>query len=166
MFPASVQIGYLAFTSVVFVALVLLTGAGLRRVAGALASVAVFTALSAPIDLLAIRRGWWSYPGCADPPHPPLPVYVGQALLFVGSIALIGWRVQRRFGARGVVWLTGLVCVAGAARDFGVAAALPDIIQFGPLPSSLAADVAAWLVVVFVALAVSRAVAGAAAATR
>ena len=73
-----------------------LTRAGTRRIAGALCAVLAFTALSAPIDAVGLRTGMWGYPSCVDPPHPPLPVYVGQALAFVGCLALVGWRVQRR----------------------------------------------------------------------
>jgi hypothetical protein len=122
--------------------------------------VAVFTAISAPIDTVGVRMGLWSYPSCIDPPHPPLLVYVGQALEFVGCIALVGWRVQRRFGARGVAVLAAVVCTLGAVRDFSVAAALPQMMHIGPLPGSLIADVVAWGVVATVALGVMRIVSG------
>jgi hypothetical protein len=147
-------------TLTVFGVVALLTRARARRLAGAMCSVLVFTAISAPIDTVGARAGWWLYPSCHDPPHPPLPVYVGQALVFVGTIALIGWRTQRRFGACGLVALTVLVCGAGLARDLLVAALLPDVIRFGAMPASALADVVAWALVVFVALAVTRAIAG------
>jgi hypothetical protein len=99
-----------------------------------------------------------------NPPHPPLAIYGGQALEFVGTIALIGWRVQRRFGARGVVWLTAIVCGVGLLRDLAVAALLPEMVRFGGMPASVIADVVAWGIVVFVALAVTRVIAGAASA--
>ncbi len=160
MFTARFQVAYLAGTLAAFAAVAWLSRARLRRVAGALASALVFTALSAPIDALGARGGWWSYPSCVDPPHPPLAVYLGQALLFVGNLALIGWRVQRRFGARGVAALAAIVCAGGVLRDFAVAARLPDFIRFGPLPASAVADAFAWATVVLVALAVTRLVAG------
>src|SRR5262245_33843571 len=117
---------------VVFSVVAVISRAGPRRLAGAVCSVVVFTALSAPIDNFAIREGFWIYPSCVDPPHPPLAAYVGQALEFVGTIALIGWRVQRRFGARGLLWMTAIVCGVGLVRDFTVAARLPQWIRFGP----------------------------------
>jgi hypothetical protein len=143
-----------------FCALVAFTRASRRRVLGAVASVVVFTLLSAPIDTMGLRLGLWSYPSCTDPPHPPLLVYIGQALVFVGSIALVGFRVLRRFGARGGAVLTLLVCGLGAIRDFTIAAVMPDVIRVGPLPASAIADVLAWGVVVAVALGVTRIVAG------
>ncbi len=160
MFSARFQVVYLAATLALFCVVVVVSRAGARRVAGAVCSVLVFTAISAPIDNLGARWGLWSYPSCANPAHPSLVVYLGQALEFVGTIALIGWRVQRRFGTRGVVVLTAIVCSAGLVRDLSVAAALPSVIRFGPMPASAIADVLAWAIVVFVALAVTRVVAG------
>jgi hypothetical protein len=80
--------------------------------------------------------------------------------MFVGNIALIAWRVQRRFGAGGVVVLTAVFCLIGLVRDFTVAAIFPEMIFFGPLPDSALADVAVWAIIVLVALLVSRLVSG------
>jgi hypothetical protein len=162
VFTTRFQVTYLAATLAVFCVVALVTRAGARRVAGAVCSALVFTALSARIDNLAARQGWWLYPSCVSPSHPPLAVYLGQALLFVGTIALIGWRVQRRFGTRGVVMLAAVVCSLGLVRDLSVAAALPGVIRFGPMPAAALADVGAWAVVVLIAIAVSRLIGGAA----
>jgi hypothetical protein len=125
-----------------------------RRLLGAVAAVLVFTALSAPIDALAARQGWWTYPS-----PPTTLVYLGQSFEFVGTLALIGWRVGRRFGVRGLAVLCAVVCAVGLVRDLSVAAAT-QMIRFGPLPASLVADLGAWAVVVAVALGVSRLVGG------
>lgn len=162
MFTPRFQLVFLMATLALFWAVAWATRAGVRRVLGALCSVLVFIAISAPIDNFGARSGLWTYPSCVDPPHPPLAVYVGQALEFVGTLALIGWRVQRRFGAQGALGLTVLVCIVGLARDLSVAAAMPEMIRFGAMPASAIADVVAWLIVVFVALAPSRLVAGSA----
>src|SRR5215813_1390028 len=156
VFTTRFQIAYLVMTLAVFGAVAFFTRAGIRRLAGAACSVLVFTAISAPIDNFGTRAGLWSYPSCGSPPHPPLAIYLGQALFFVGTIALIGWRVQRRFGTRGIVKLTALVCTLGLVRDLSVAAALPNLLRFGDMPASAIADVVAWAAVVFVALAVTR----------
>jgi len=160
VFTTRFLVGYVAGTSALFGAVAWLSRARLRRIAGALAAVAVFTALSAPIDNLGAATGLWVYPSCNDPPHPPLAAYLGQALEFVGCLALIGWRIQRRFGARGIAWLFALALPLGACRDFGAAAIFPDVIRFGAMPGALLADVAAWAVVLIVALGVSRVIAG------
>jgi hypothetical protein len=160
MFTPLFQAGYLIAMLTAFAAVAWITRAGGRRLAGAVCSVLVFTALSAPIDTIGARTGMWTYPSCVDPPHPPLAVYVGQALAFVGCLALIGWRVQRRFGARGTAKLALAVCVVGVFRDFTIAAVLPQMIHIGPAPASVLADLAAWGVVITVALGVTRVVAG------
>ena len=160
VFTTAFQVRYLAATVVLFVVVALLTRARWRRLAGALCSVAVFTAISAPIDDFGHATGLWTYPSCIDPPHPPIAIYIGQALELVGCLALIGWRVQRRFGTRGLVAMSAVVCTLGPVRDFAVAAVLPDLMRMGPLPGSLVADVAAWAVVLLVALGVTRLVAG------
>jgi hypothetical protein len=137
------------------------TSAPVRRIAGAVIASLVYAALSAPIDLVGHREGWWTYPSCVDPPHPPFVAYVGQAFEFVGCFALIGWRVARPFGARGVAVLAAVVIVGcGPARDFAVAAALPELFHMGPLPASYLADAGAWTLIVVVALSISRLVAG------
>jgi hypothetical protein len=104
--------------------------------------------------------GWWSFPSCTDPPHPPVAVYVGQALIFVGGVALVGGRVERRWGARGLFVFAILAVAAGFARDMIGAALMPEIIRFGEAPAAQLADVGAWVVVVAVALGVTRVVAG------
>jgi hypothetical protein len=156
------QLAYLAATLTVFWLVAWFTRANVRRITGAACAALVFTAMSAPIDNVARRAGWWTYPSCIAPAHPPLAVYIGQAFVFVGTTALVAWRVKRRFGARGVVALVIVVCVVGAIRDFSVAAAIPTMIRFGPFPASLIADLGAWLVVALVAIGVTRLVAGAA----
>jgi hypothetical protein len=160
VFTPTFQVVYAASMLLLFSVVAFFTRATPRRVVGALCSVAVFTALSAPIDTVGLRTGLWSYPSCIDPPHPSLLVYVGQAFEFVGCVALVGWRVQRRFGARGVAVLAAVVCTLGTVRDFSVAAALPQVMRLGPLPGSLIADVLAWGIVVSVALGVMRIVSG------
>jgi hypothetical protein len=159
-FSPSFQIAYVAFAIVVFVIFVRLTRARARRVFGALASVAVFIALSAPIDNLARRMDWWTYPSCVEPSHPPLLAYVGQALIFVGTTALVGWRVQRAFGGRVLAVLVVLSCLAGLVRDLTVAAIFPQMIRFGGMPASVLADLGAWAMVAIVGLGVTRIVAG------
>ena len=159
-FSPSFQVAYLIFASVVFLVVAWATGARRRRVLGALAAVATFTALSAPIDELGARRGWWTYPSCVDPAHPPLLVYVGQALVFVGGVAFLGWRVQRRWGVFGVLRFVVIVCLLGLVRDSVGAAIFPEVLRFGPAPAAQLADVAAWAVVVVVGLVVPRVVAG------
>jgi len=154
------QLVYGTIAIITFGVIALLTRARARRIAGALASVAVFTAISAPIDTLGLRAGWWSYPSCTNPPHPPLGIYIAQTLYFVGNLALIGWRIDRRFGARGLAALVATVCSVGLVRDLMWATILPTMVRFGAAPAAELADAGAWATVVAVALGVTRVVAG------
>jgi hypothetical protein len=160
MFSLPVQIAYLAAMLVVFLVAVLLARPRRRRLAGVVLAVLAFTAASGPIDDFAHDAGLWTYPSCVDPPHPPLAVYLGQSLMFVGVTALVAWRVARRFGPRSLRVLVALFCVGGMVRDFSVAAIIPGIIRFGPAPAAQLADLAAWAIVAVFALAIPRFVAG------
>ena len=155
-FTFEFQILYLSAMTVVFFVIAYFTRATMKRTAGALAAVAVFTLLSKPMDVTAARHGWWSYPAVVNP---PLLFYVGQALEFVGTTALVGWRVNRRFGWRGVVAVVTWVCGLGLARDLSVAHFSP-VIRFGSGPVPLFADVGAWMIVAGIALGVTRMIAG------
>jgi len=148
VFTPRFQAVYIVGTLLAFSVVALLTRAGRRPIAAAVCSVAVFTALSTPIDAFGRVMGLWTYPSG----EPTLVVYVGQSLEYVGCLTLVGWRVHRRFGRRGIVVAACLTCVLGAARDFVFAAVRPDVLHVGPLPWSLLGDVAAWAVVALVAL--------------
>jgi hypothetical protein len=159
-FTVARQLAYLAGTSALFAGVAFLTRATRRRLVGAVCSVLAFTAASAPIDGIGARFDLWSYPCWTDPPHPPVIVYLGQALEFVGGLALIGWRVQRAFGARGLGVMCVVTCGLGLVRDYSVATLFPDLLRFGPAPASEIADVVAWAVVLLFALGVTRVIAG------
>jgi hypothetical protein len=162
-FSPTFRVFYIVLGIGVFSLFAFLTRARWRRIAGALAAVAVFTAISAPIDNFGNQTGLWLYPGYPDPPHhPPLDIYIGQALIFVGIAALLGYRVARAWGLRGIITFIAVFCTLGLIRDFSAAAMFPKVIQFGPSPSAQIADVLAWLIIVLVGLGVTRIVAGAA----
>jgi hypothetical protein len=148
------QIAYLVGTSIVFSIVALVTRPTRRRLFGAICAIVVFTALSAPIDELGAKWNLWTCPTLHDPAHPSTIVYFGQATIFVGSIALIGWRVKRAFGIGGLVRFIVAVLVLGCIRDFAGASIFPDLLRFGPQPGALIADAAAWAVVALVALVV------------
>ena len=156
-FTLQFQIFYVLAMTVVFFVIAHFTRARARRTVGALAAVIVFILLSKPIDLTAARYGWWRYPAVVNP---PLLFYVGQALEFVGTTALVGWRINRRFGWRGAATVSALVCGLGLPRDLTVAR-FTQVIRFGPGPIPWIADVGAWMIVVGTALGITRVVGGA-----
>ena len=141
-----------------FGAAVYLTRAKRRRMAGALMATLIFTALNVLWDVAAHEAGWWSYPSQARP-FLPLPVYFAQDLVWGGALGLVGWRIQRRFGLRGVAAFVLLLSVIAAVRDFAYAS-ITKAIAFGPSPASPLAEFACWATLLAIAQATIRLVGG------
>jgi len=78
----------------------LLTRATPRRILGALAGGLAAALLNVGEDIVAFSLGWWYYPSVATSYGPPL-MYVAVGLWYGAGVALIGWRLTRRFGWRG-----------------------------------------------------------------
>jgi hypothetical protein len=129
-----------------------------RRVAGALAGGGAVGVVGVGVETLAHTLGWWRYPSVETPYGPPV-IYPAVVLIFA-ALALIGWRVTRRFGWRGQAAYLGAITVVGTLRDYGVAARLPDLFVMSPGMGPAAADAACWAGLVALAQAVMRLVAG------
>jgi hypothetical protein len=86
-------------------------------------------------------------------------MYPAVVLLFA-ALALIGWRVTRRFGWRGQVVFLVALAVLGTLRDYQWAARLPELIVFAPGVSTVFVDAACWAGLAGLAQAVMRWVAG------
>src|SRR4051794_25863911 len=69
----------------------------LRRVTGALVSGVVVAGLNLLVDVAAYHLGWWWYPTVPTSYGPPL-FYVAAGLWYGAGVALIAWRLRRRFG--------------------------------------------------------------------
>ncbi len=80
------------------------TRASLRRTASGLAGVIAFGVLQYAWDRLAAIAGWWSYPGYNTSASMPMPlaIYLFSGLVY-GGFGLIGWRVARRYGWKGLL---------------------------------------------------------------
>lgn len=95
---------------VLFALCALFTRANMRRIAGGLAGVVAFGVVQYAWDRAAAIAGWWSYPGYNTTTSMPLPaaIYLFSGLVYAG-FGLIGWRITRRYGWKGlltflVVW--------------------------------------------------------------
>lgn len=75
-------------------------------------------------------------------------------------LALIGWRVMRRYGWRGQILFLAILTILGALRDFLVAEQVLGIIVFARGIATILVDAAIWIGVVVFAQAVMRLVAG------
>src|SRR6266542_4437899 len=143
---------------------VYLTRATLRRVVGALIGGFTVTALMAGVDALARERGWWSYPNVSTPYGLPL-MYVAAALWYGAGVALIGWRLTRRFGWHGLIGLVGVAAILGPVRDYAYAA-VTGVIIFGPGIQPALLDAACWASGIAAAQGIMRLVAGPAGSDR
>ena len=143
---------------VVMVVTAYFTRATRRRVTGALFGGVAVGLVGVVVESLAHAMGWWRYPSVETPCGPPL-MYPVVVLLFA-ALALIGWRVTRRFGWRGQAAFLCAVTIVGTVRDYRVAAWLPEFIVFAPGIGTALVDAACWAGLLALAQAVMRLVAG------
>jgi hypothetical protein len=134
------------------------TGATRRRVLGALAGGVAVAVVGFPVEYTAQAMGLWRYPGI-DTGFGPLAMYPLFTLIFA-TLALIGWRVTRRYGRRGQVVFLVAIAVMGTLRDYRVAGDTMGMIAFAPGIAPVLADLAAWSGLTGLAQAVMRAFAG------
>jgi len=151
----------IAATCVYLVALatsVYFTRATARRAAGALIGGVAVGVVGVGIEVSAHTLGWWRYPSVETPYGPPL-IYPTLVLQFA-AIALVGWRVTRRFGWRGQVVFLGALAIIGTLRDYHWAARSPELIVFAPGIGTALVDAACWAGLAGLAQYVMRWVAG------
>src|SRR5262252_3770147 len=114
----------LTVSSILLLVVAYFTRPSPRRLIGALAGGLAFGTLNVVWDLAAHYAGWWYYPW-TDAPYAPLPFYLVQGLFYGAAVtSLIGWRIQRRFGTRGLVGFLVLFPIYGAIHDYGGTAAV------------------------------------------
>jgi hypothetical protein len=101
---------------ILFAVVAFLTRATRRRAVGALVASIPIVPMVMLLDLAAARLGWWSYPSIPRA-NVLLPAYIATALWYGAALGLIGWRVIRRFGGRGLLAFLALFGLYGAARD-------------------------------------------------
>jgi hypothetical protein len=143
---------------VALVATAYFTRATARRVVGALMGGVAVGVVGVGVEILAHTLGWWRYPSVETTYGPPF-MYLTVVLMFA-VLALIGWRVTRRFGWRGQGIFLVALAILGTLRDYQWAARLPEIIVFAPGIGIVLADAACWVSLSGLAQAVMSWVAG------
>jgi hypothetical protein len=129
-----------------------------RRLAGALAGGGTVAIVGVGVEVLCQSLGFWRYPSTDTRYGPPL-MYPLLVLVFA-TLALIGWRVTRRFVWRGQVVFLAAVTVAGTLRDYLVAGQLQGLIALAPGIGTVLVDAACWAGLTALAQAVMRLVDG------
>src|SRR5215469_11031187 len=159
------QLALLSLAPVTVLALLVIyfTKASLRRVGAALLGGIAGGLLNLVADLVAFRLGLWHYASTHPAYAPPL-FYVTAGLAYGAVASLIGWRIDRRFGRRGVLIFLACVAAYGLLRDFlGTATASAAGFHFlvlAPGPLTVLADALCWVGCVGIAMLVMRLVAG------
>jgi hypothetical protein len=75
-------------------------------------------------------------------------------------LALVGWRVMRRFGGLGLAVFLGILAVVGTLRDYLIAGRLMGLVEFAPGVVLAIIDGLPWAGLTALAIAVMRAVSG------
>ena len=159
------QLALLSLAPVTALALLVIyfTRAGLRRLSGALLGGIAGGLLNLGADLVAFALSLWHY-ASTHPAYASPWFYVTAGLGYGAVASLIGWRIDRRFGGRGVLIFLACVAAYGLLRDFlGTAAANAagiHLLVLAPGPLTVLADALCWVGCVGLAMLVMRLFAG------
>lgn len=140
--PASIPFIVFTVPPLLLVIVILFTRPSIRRLIGGLLGGCAFAVFHVAWDTVAHYTGWWRYPFTTEA-HAPFLWYAGS-VFWGASTALIGWRVQRRFGMRGLFLFLVIIGVLGAVNDFTSVAVTQasNLIIFGAGVVPVLADIA------------------------
>ena len=142
---------------ILLAAVIILTRASLRRIAGAM--VGMFAAGAAAIAVIVIceRVGWWHFTMSWEP-HYLIQLGIGVALC--SFVFLLTWRLARRFGGRGLAIALLLAALLGPFRDSAYMAMFPEWGYYAPGIAPMLAISAAYVVCGVVGHGMMRVIAG------
>jgi len=158
------QVTWLAasISAVALLVIIGLTRPGLRRLFGALLGGLFFAALALVLDRVAFQLALWHYP-FTHSASGPLGFYVAAGFFYGAGMALVGWRITRRFGRLGVlIWLSCFAIYGPSRDELGAALASRaglQVLVFAPGSVPVLVDALGWVVCVAGALLVMRLVA-------
>jgi hypothetical protein len=135
-----------------------------RRFFAAVAGGIAVAVIGVGVEVLFQTLGFWHYPS-ADQPYGP-PIMYPLIVVMWTVLALLGWRVMRRFGWHGQAIFLLLVTIVGTVRDFLIAEQALGFIVLAPGTLTVVVDAGCWAGTTALAQAVMRIVAGPANADR
>ncbi len=126
---------------IIFTLCAYFTRASVHRIAGALVGGVAYSALNYVWDQAAFLYGWWTYPAWLGTGRAPLTLYA-LAGIAGGAVSLIGWRIVRRWGGKGLVGYLLFWVVYAFVHDYGgsQAFASSQLMVFGPGLTPIIAD--------------------------
>jgi hypothetical protein len=140
--PVTLVRGTIA-TAILFAVISFFTRASARRILGALAGSVPLIPMVMFYDTIAAHFRLWYYTSVLGGAPGPFAWYLSAALFYGAGLGLIGWRVIRRFGRRGLVGFLTVFALFGATRDYIFSHTLGGI-EFGPGPLPFLADLFAY----------------------
>ena len=142
---------------VLWVVVAVLTRATARRIAGALAGGAAVGVVALGIIDLGEKVGWWHMAITWEPYFLTLMLidFALGAFLY-----LITWRIDRRFGWRGLAVVVVVLAVLGPVRDYRYMAMFPEWGTYAPGIAPILAVSATYVIMVVLGHGVMRLVAG------
>jgi hypothetical protein len=140
--PVTLLRGTIA-TAFLFAVIAFFTRANSRRILGSLVGSLPLIPMVMFYDTIAAHFGLWYYTSVPGGAPGPFAWYISAALFYGAGLGLVGWRLIRRFGRRGLVgFLIGLA-LFGAMRDYIFSKTMGGI-EFGPGPLPFLADLFAY----------------------
>jgi len=88
-----------------------------QRLFGALVAGIAFGVLNILADILAYNFGWWQYRDSINISYAPIYFYILPILIFGCSLSLIGWRIAKKYGKRGLILFIAFLTLFGSIRD-------------------------------------------------
>jgi hypothetical protein len=145
----------IALMASIFVAII--TRAGLRRIAGALAGAAAAGIAGFGIVTAAMRIGWWHF---NIQRQPAVVLLFCLNCIFCAYVFLFTWRIARRFGSRRLAIASVAAAIIGPFRDSWYMAEFPEWGYYSPGLAPMLAISAAYVILLMVGQCVMRLVAG------
>jgi hypothetical protein len=142
----------------IFIAAAYLTRARPRRLAGAAAAGVAFVLVGLVLARETFSLGWWRLTLTEMPPFLG-SLYAADVSCWAATLALVSWRITRRFGWRGQATVIALAAVWGPARDF-VAATMTELIVITPGWTPVLGWAICWMLCVAILQGVMRLLAG------
>ncbi len=147
-----------AFGLIYLVVVAFLTRATARRLAGALVGGAAFGVVALGIIALGEHAHWWRMAITWEPYF--LTLLVIDFALPCAGVYLFIWRIERRFGWRGLAVVMAIAAIIGPVRDYWYMARFPEWGSYAPGLAPVLAVSATYAIMIVLGQAVMHLIAG------
>jgi hypothetical protein len=117
MDPKNAFLQLIAVSPFILIIIIYLTKPNRRRLLGAFAAGIAFGVFNLFADIIAYNYGWWRYKNSINVSYAPLAYYIPPTLVFGCGLALIGWRIERKYHKTGLIIFIVTMSLLGLVRD-------------------------------------------------